>query len=300
MILKLALLGRELSHTLSPELHCELFSLLRNKFHTGFTDCTYDLIELAEDCDFAQWIKTAPTNGYHGANITYPYKSEAFNVSDSHSGVSSFIDSANCIHFAGDMIECASTDGAGLVFSILRKDPTFDLGRYHLVLIGAGDAARSVAYSLCTKWMPLSLTIVSRTIAHAEELAEFCISQAPGPSVHVMSIGDFLHVPPEEKRRCIVQCTPVGQINDPGNLLSGFAWHETDFAIDLIYNPAKTEFLQEASHGGAKILNGLGMLIEQAALSQMFWLTGSIPNTSPLSHREFESLDHHLSQLLTH
>jgi len=298
-VLKLALLGKELSHSLSPELNHELFAILQKKINPKFLECSYERIELAEECDFAQWIKTAPTNGYAGANITYPYKSQAFNLSDKHFGVSSLIDSANCIRFENDQVECASTDGAGLVFSVLRKHPAFDLGRYHLVLIGAGEAAKAAVYGLCTRWMPLSLTIVSRDIAHAESLAEFCISQAPGPSMDVMSIEDFLHAPPEEKQRCILQCTPVGQINNPGNLLSGFAWHETDFAIDLIYNPAKTEFLQEASHGGAKILNGAGMLIEQAALSQMFWLTGLLSDSSPLSESEYESLEYHFSQFLT-
>src|SRR5947208_7966040 len=98
--LKLALLGKELSHSVSSELHRELFPILRKKFASKFSECSYECIELAEDCDFAQWIKIAPTNGYAGANITYPYKSQAFNLSDKHLGSSSLIDSANCIRFA--------------------------------------------------------------------------------------------------------------------------------------------------------------------------------------------------------
>jgi shikimate dehydrogenase len=298
-VLTLALIGQELSHSVSPQLHRELFVILRKKFGNKFSDCSYELLEIAEESGLAQWIKNASAHGYNGANITYPYKAQAFNLSNKHIGVSSFIDSANCLRFGSDEVEGTSTDGAGLLFSIIRKYPSFDLGRYHLVLIGAGDAARATIYSLCTKWMPLSLTIVNRSLARAEELAEFCISQAPGPTVRFMSISDYLHLPPEDHYRLIVQSTPIGQMNNPGNLFSGFAWHETDFAIDLIYNPAKTEFLQEASHGGAKTLNGTGMLIEQAGLSQVFWLTGLLPDSSPLSQSEYELLDYHLAQLLT-
>jgi shikimate dehydrogenase len=162
--------------------------------------------------------------------------------------------------------------------------------RYHLVLIGAGNAARAVAYALCTKWMPKSLTIVNRDLAKSEELAEFCVAQSPGPTVRVMSINDFIHTAEEPRYRLIIQCTPVGQINQSGDLLTGFAWHETDFAIDLIYNPIRTSFLQNASHAGAKTMNGLGMLIEQAALSQVFWLTGILPDASPLNESEYDSL----------
>ncbi|MFI5264293.1 MAG: shikimate dehydrogenase family protein, partial [Candidatus Kapaibacterium sp.] len=261
-VLKLALLGKELSHTLSRELHLELFKILSKKTFANFETCSYDLIECAEEYDLTNWIKTAQTNNYIGANVTYPYKAKAFDLSHRHLGVSAFIDSANTLRITTDEVECLSTDGAGLIYSILRKYAAFDLGRYHLVLVGAGNAARAVVYSLCTKWMPLSLTIASRAITRAEELAEFCIAQSPGPTVRVMNLDDLTSAMPEERHRLIIQCTPVGQINYAGNLLNDFVWHETDFAIDLIYNPLQTDFLQGASHAGAKTMNGLGMLIE--------------------------------------
>lgn len=298
-VLKAALLGKELSHSVSSELHKELFKILGAKFPSKFTGYDYDLIECAEECDLAQWVKTAPTNGYAGANITYPYKANAFTLSDRHIGVSSFIDSANCIRFVGDEVECASTDGTGLLHSLLRKHPAFSMERYHVVMIGAGNAARAAIYSLCMRWMPLSLTIVDRSIARAEELAEFCIAQAPGPTVRFMSINDFIHAAPELRYRLIIQCTPIGQPNHSGDLLTGFPWHETDFAIDLIYNPIRTAFLQNASHAGAKTMNGLGMLIEQAALSQVFWLTGLLADSSPLSENEFELLENFLTHTLS-
>lgn len=298
-VLKAALLGKELSHSVSPELHTELFKILKVKFASTFASCEYDLVESAEECDLAQWIKTAPSNGYIGANITYPYKANIFSLSDRHLGVSSSIDSANCIRFSNEGIQCTSTDGAGLLNSLVRKHPSFSMERYHVVLVGAGEVAKAAIYSLCTQWMPLSLTIVDRTIAHAEELAEFCIAQAPGPTVRYMSINDFIHATPEFKYRLVIQCTPVGQSNHPGDLINGFAWHETDFAIDLIYNPIITPFLQCASHAGAKIMNGLGMLIEQAALSQVFWLTGLLADSSPLSDNEFALLENYLTQKLS-
>ncbi|MDP4220279.1 MAG: shikimate dehydrogenase [Bacteroidota bacterium] len=298
-VLKAALLGKELSHSLSPSLHRELAKILSPKFGSHFEECIYDLVECPEECDFAQWIKTAPTNGYRGANVTYPYKEKAFTLSDRHVGVSSFIDSANTLVFSEDEIRCTSTDGAGFLNALMRQHPTFSLERYHLVMVGAGEAARAVVYSLCTTWMPQSLTIVNRSMANAEELAEFCIAQAPGPTVRAMGINEFIHDSPEAKYRLIIQCTPVGQDDHPGDLLTGFAWHESDFAIDLIYNPLRTAFLQAASHAGAKTMNGLGMLIEQAALSQAFWMTEQIPGGSPLSDSEFEMLKNFLTKTLS-
>src|SRR5438132_6306898 len=96
-ILKLALLGKELSHSISPEVHQKLFGILRQKLHIPYTRLQYDLIECAEECDVVQWIKTAPTNGYAGANITYPYKSNAYSIAERKIGDATSIDSANCI-----------------------------------------------------------------------------------------------------------------------------------------------------------------------------------------------------------
>jgi shikimate dehydrogenase len=297
--LNAALLGKELSHSLSPTLHRELYKFLGRKFSSDFEECLYDLIECAEESEVARWIGIARSNGYLGANVTYPFKASAFAYADRHIGVSSYIDSANCLRFVKDEVECTSTDGGGLLHSILREYPSFDLNRYHLVLIGAGNAARAAVYSLCTRWMPRSLTIINRSVARAEELAEFCIAQSPGPTVRVVSINDFIYSTDEDRYRLIIQCTPVGQVNHPGDLLTGFKWHETDFAIDLIYNPIRTSFLQAASHAGAKTMNGLGMLIEQAALSQVFWLTGLLPDASPLSETEYESLKEVLSNSIS-
>src|SRR5690242_9757366 len=101
-VLKLALLGKELSHSFSPELHRKLFDIFRSKFFIPFSECRYDLIECAQECDLAQWLKTASTNMYSGANITYPYKADAFKLSNRKIGVSNFIDSANCIRFTNN------------------------------------------------------------------------------------------------------------------------------------------------------------------------------------------------------
>jgi shikimate dehydrogenase len=298
-VLKAALLGKSLSHSASPELHKELFKILRHKFEIPYLDISYESIELEETCDVAQFLKTASTNGYIGANVTYPYKSTVFDLAEHKIGTSSFINSGNCLRFANNEVSCASTDGVGSLYSVLRKYPSFNLERYNLVLVGAGSAARAVVYELCTKWMPQSLTIANRDISRAEELVEFCLAQSPGPTVRYSTLDDLVHAPHESKYRCIIQCTPVGQIHTPGNLLHGFNWHETDLAIDLIYNPIQTEFLSEASRGGAKIINGLGMLIEQAALSQVFWLTGLLPDSSPLSDAEFQALHAHLTRYLS-
>jgi shikimate dehydrogenase len=181
---------------------------------------------------------------------------------------------------------------------LLHEHPEFNLENYHLVTVGAGAAAKAVIYALLTKWMPMSLTIVSRSHDAAEELAEFCIAEAPGPTMRVLGFNDFLHTFEEQHYRLVLQATPVGSILHPGNLATGFPWHESDFAVDLVYNPHKTPFLRSAKEAGAKTLDGLGMLIVQAAFSQVYWLTGILPEKSPITDAEYLALRESLSKLL--
>lgn len=287
---KAALLGRELSHSISDALHREIFPLVGPKAPDGAATLQYDLVECLDEASVSFWLKTAASSGYFGANVTYPYKPQLFRSAAMHVGAAASIGSANAVRFTGALAECGSTDGAGFLSALLREYPQFDLEPYHLVIVGDGATAKAVTFALCTKWMPLSLTIVSRTASSAKALAEFAVAEAPGPSVATMSINDAVNHFPESRHRLVIQATPVGQRNHPGNLLAGFAWTDRDMAIDLVYNPTQTPILTAAASAGARTMNGLGMLIEQAALSQVFWQNGMIPAMSPLTNDEYRSL----------
>lgn len=296
--IKSALLGRELSHSISDRLHRELFPIISAKYSTSVTGIDYSLVECPTEEDFKKWVASARPNTFFGVNITYPYKNAAYEVADRRVGASGIIKSANTIRYSNPIIEATSTDGQGFLNALLREYPNFDLEPYHLVILGAGAAAKAVVYALCTKWMPLSLTIVNRSIPQAQELAEFCIAESPGPSVQMMSFNDFATSFNEPRRRMVVQATPVGQTNHVGNLAAGFSFSDSDLAVDLVYHPLTTTFLQSASAAGAKTVSGLGMLIEQAALSQVFWFTGLSPLISPLSDDEFKAVYSSLASTL--
>ncbi len=296
--LKAALLGKDISHSISPDVHRALFPLLSQRYATQFSDIDYSLVECTETCDLADWVKKAETNGFIGANITAPYKTDAYRLAEYHVGVSSSLGSGNTLSFQNHSTSILSTDGAGLLSALLRDHPEFSLERYHLICLGAGAAAKASLYALCTRWMPKSLTIVNRSRDAAEGLAEFCIAEAPGPSVRVQTINEFLYDDTVTKYRLVLQATPIGSITHPGNLSTGFTWHETDFAIDLLYNPFHTPFIKAAHDIGAKTQSGLGMLIEQAAFAQAYWMTGIMPDRSALSDEEYSDLKITLSKLL--
>jgi shikimate dehydrogenase len=116
---------------------------------------------------------------------------------------------------------------------------------------------------------------------------EFVGANSPGPTLVVSTIEDLKKQPRPEDPCVILNTTPLGQGANRENVLPDFDWQEDDIALDVVYNPFETEFLKRAEEAGAKRVSGLGMLIEQAALSQTFWLTNEIPTDSPLTLEEY-------------
>jgi len=298
MTLKAALLGKELSHSISPQVHGYIFDVLKKKLHSSFDEIDYSIVECASEAELKSWILSASLKGFNGANVTIPYKTQAAKYASIRYGATASIESANSLLFHQTITKAASTDGPGFFASLLREHPEFNLENYHLVLLGAGATAKAVVYALCTKWMPMSLTIVNRTRLEAEKLAEFCIAEAPGPTVRVLSYDDFMKDGYAAHYRLIIQATPVGNVSHPGNLIDGFGWHETDLAIDLTYSPIDTQFLKQAREASAKTQDGLGMLVEQAAFSQYYWMKSELPETSPLTDDEYYNIKQRAALLL--
>jgi shikimate dehydrogenase len=292
--LKLALIGKNLSHSISPELHQLLFPLLRGE--SEFDDISYDLVECAGLDELNDWMRSAYTNGYRGANVTIPFKSEAFLLAQHTLGAAKAISSANTF-LIEKKITAVSTDGDGFITSLLREHPDFHMKERDLVVLGAGGAARAVLNALLFIYDPRSITISSRNQQSARDLATFIEGEFGGVRANIATIDQILFREYLDDV-LVVNATPIGQFGSPGNILTGFEWTENDFAIDLVYNPNETEFLQNAKIEGATTLGGLGMLIEQAALAETYWLTGELTESSPLSTEQYFALKEHLVKLL--
>lgn len=298
MTLHAALLGKKLLHSISPHVHSYIFDVLNKKLNSSFTEMEYSLVECQTEAELKSWIHSASLKGFHGANVTIPYKTQAAKFASICYGATASIESANTLLFHQTITKASSTDGPGFVSSLLRQHHEFNLENYHFVLLGAGATAKAVLYALCTKWMPMSLTIVNRTKERADQLAEFGIAEAPGPTVRVLTYDEFLNDSYANHYRLIIQATPVGNASHKGNLIDGFNWHETDLAVELTYNPIDTSFLIQAREAGAKTLDGLGMLIEQATFSQYFWMKSELPETSPLTDDEYYQIKQRAALLL--
>ncbi len=286
-ILKAALLGRSLDHSISPEVHRQLFELVRSKCNSEYASLDYSKIECANEQEFQTCVEAGAENGHRGFNVTFPYKFAASEIAGVSSPVVQQIHSANTV-LCEEPLKIASTDGDGFRFAIEKGLPNLQPDSYALSILGAGGAARAVLHAVQSfGWR--SIVLAARSIEEARRAA------APYPHVTVTSIAEFAR---DAVPQFIVQATPVGQ-RSKESLLTDFRWLRGDIAVDLVYNPLRTRFLDFAASGGARTIDGLGMLMEQAALSQYFWMTGSPSEYSLLTPDEFITLHHSLSKLLT-
>ncbi|HZK76293.1 MAG TPA: hypothetical protein VFD13_05225 [Candidatus Kapabacteria bacterium] len=285
-ILKAALLGRSLPRSISPEVHRELFGILRLEFDSGYDAIDYTKIECRDEEEFRARIERGASDGFVGINVTFPFKFAAATIKGECSPLVQQIHSANTIT-CGTPFRIISTDGDGFRFAIEKICPNLSYQKYSLTIIGAGGAARAVLHAIHDLgWR--KITVAARSLEEARR------SASPYQSVAAIPLDQFRR---DAARQFIVQATPVGQRGGE-SLLETFDWLPEDIAADLVYNPLRTRFLALAEQGGAQAVDGLGMLIEQAALSQYFWMTSSESEKSLLNLDEFRILHASLSKLL--
>lgn len=200
-----------------------------------------------------------------GLSVTIPHKEAVVPFVEDVTPHAARLRSVNCITRLGDRLIGHNTDGLGFI-SALQQDQSFEPEGKRCVVIGAGGAARAVIASLGDAGAA-EVVIVNRS----KERAEYAMTLAGDAG----RVGDESDV---AKADLIVNATPLGmEGNHASNLPIGVdGIGEGQLVVDLIYRPSRTALLQQAEERGARVANGLGMLIHQAAAQVELW-TGRKP-----------------------
>ena len=254
-------IGNPVSHSLSPA--------IQNRFaeETGETLEYATLLAPLED--FAGAAARFFAEGGRGANVTLPFKVDAFQFAHHGSERARLAGAANFLAATGGRVGADNTDGAGLVADLV-DNLGIDLGGARILLVGAGGAARGVIAPLLAA-RPRRLVLANRTAARARELA------AQFSSVGVIEAA-ALEAIPEEDFDLVLNATSTsthGQTLE----LPARVMRVGSFAYDMAYGPAARPFLARAAQGRMKTSDGLGMLVEQAAESFRLW-RGKRPATA--------------------
>ena len=264
-------IGNPIGHSKSPRIHA-LFAK-----QTG-QDLSYEAILVPSD-GFAEAIRAfiaAKGGPARGANVTVPFKEEAFRLATRRTARAEAAGAVNTLSFDAGTIVGDNTDGAGLVRDLKHNLGCDPAGR-RILLLGAGGAARGVILPLLLE-NPTELVIANRTEETAARLAlEF--SRLPGCAVAVKPDGTGFGRLAGRAFDLVINATSAGLSNAVLPLpTSVFA--PRCVAYEMVYG-RETAFMVQARDAGARVGDGLGMLVEQAAEAFFVW-RGVRPQTAPV------------------
>jgi shikimate dehydrogenase len=255
--------GNPIAHSRSPQIHA-LFAA-----QTG-QDLAYEA-RLAPLDGFAGAVAQFRAEGGRGANVTVPFKEEAFRLCDRLSPRARAAGAVNTLTFASDGVAGDNTDGAGLVADLTRN-LGFGLAGARVLLLGAGGAARGVVLPLLD-CRPAALHVANRTAAKALALAQDF-------AVGALSASGFAEL--EGRVFDLVINATAASLGGAALALPAGLWAPGALAYDMMYGGGDTPFLAQARAAGAGALaDGLGMLVEQAAEAFFVW-RGVRPQTAPV------------------
>lgn len=254
------LIGSPVEHTMSPAIHNTLSEAMgRNLVYVPFHVQTGQVKEAVEGAYALNLL---------GCNVTVPYKSEVIPHLKAIDPLAERIGAVNTLVRMEGGFKGYNTDMPGLLRA-LESDSVKIVGEKVLIL-GAGGVARAVAVMLSE--MAEEIIILNRTVEKAQKIADEVNACAERRPVRAMFTGDWRQLPGEE-RYLAIQATNVGMFPKVDEAVIGEAdfYKKIHIGYDLIFNPAKTRFMQMTEDAGGRAYNGLKMLLYQGVIAYELW-----------------------------
>jgi shikimate dehydrogenase len=258
-----AVIGSPVTHTLSPALH-----------NAGFSAADLDWVYVAFDVapgDAVEALRAMRTLGIGGLSVTMPHKQDVADAVDELDPAAAALHSVNTVQLLPDgRTKGYSTDGDGFVAALreLGHNPT----GMRIVVLGAGAAARSVIDAL-GRADAASIAVVNRTAPKARDAVKLAPMARLGTDVDLAGAD------------LVVNATSIGMAGVGGDVgalpFDVSVLRPRHIVADLVYYPLETALVKAARLAGARVVDGLGMLVHQAALQQQIW-TGHQPDPSVL------------------
>ncbi|MBC7887532.1 MAG: shikimate dehydrogenase [Ferruginibacter sp.] len=238
------LIGYPLGHSFSKQYFTGKFE------KEGLTDCFFEAFPINSINELGALLSANPL--LKGLSVTIPYKEQVLRFVDELSEEVKFIGASNCIKIRGNKLIAYNTDIIGFEQSFNKKLPK---GQTKALVLGTGGASKAVQYVLNSAG--IEFLVVTRQGVLKDGFIQY-------KHMHPQILGEY---------RIIINCTPAGMYPHqntapeiPYQLLT-----TSHYLFDLVYQPAKTLFLQKGEERGAAIQNGYDMLLIQAEESWKIW-----------------------------
>ena len=254
-------IGAPIAHSKSPKLHAHWLYK---------TDLPGHYVPLhIEPNDLEQTLKTLPKLGFVGLNVTVPHKEEVMRYVDVVTDRATLIGAANTLIFRPDgKIKADNTDGFGFIKNLTTGAPDWNPDAGPALVLGSGGAARAVIAALLEAGVR-KILLTNRTRARAENLKDIF-----GPKVKIIDWIDAGNA--IDDAALLVNTTSLGMQGKPELRVPLDGLKRDTVVTDLVYAPLKTGLLSVAEEMGCLTVDGLGMLIHQAAPGFQHWF-GAYP-----------------------
>jgi shikimate dehydrogenase len=258
-------IGDPIEHSLSPTIHNAAFDHLK-----------LDFVFLAfrvKAADLENAVRGMRGLGIHGLNVTMPHKSTVIGYLDEVDSTVKFLGSANTVLNKDGVLSGFNTDGVGALKAL--RENGVALSEKKVLLLGAGGAAKAIAFSLAEEVGELA--ILNRAAEKAKKLAE-----ALGRIFNKKIVGGSLSPDAIAKNLqdsdVLINATSVGMHPEANRSIVAPQWLRSDLTVmDIVYNPVETKLARDAKAAGAKVISGVEMLIYQGAASFEIWTKLSAP-----------------------
>ena len=243
-------IGHPIAHSRSPTLHGFWLKRYGIKGH-------YIPMDIAQS-DLKHALQMLPKLGFVGCNVTIPHKETVLAFADIVTDRAALIGAANTLIFRKDgKIHADNTDGAGFIANLRQHAPHWNPASGPAAIFGAGGAARAVIAALIELGTP-EIRLANRTKPRAEALRHDF-----GTRLQVYDWTQGSHM--LQGAHLVVNTTALGMTGKPDLRIPLDDLNPGTLVTDLVYTPLMTQFLIEAQDRGAHIVDGLGMLLHQAA-----------------------------------
>jgi shikimate dehydrogenase len=259
----IGVIGKNIKNSLSPLFHNQIIL----KHSLNFCYLPFQVAET----DLSKAIQGIKTLNTRGVNITFPYKEKVIEFLDEVEESARRIGAVNTIVNNKGFLTGYNTDVIGFKKS-LQEDGKFVIKGKKAVILGAGGAARAVVYALLEEEIE-EICIFNRTLVKAKKIKQNLSSFFPKSRISVFLLEGENLKEKIEKAHLLVNATSLGMPPRVDNtpLPDEKLFHPNLLVYDLIYRPARTLFLRQAERAGAKIINGLPMLVYQGIESFYLW-----------------------------
>ena len=261
----LFVIGKPINHSLSPLIH----NFWIKKYQI---DLEYKKMEVDKD-SLPSLIEKVRRREITGLNVTLPYKKDIIMYIDEISYTAKDIGAINTIFLKKNKVYGENTDGIGFTRS-LEKQTEFNFNNKSIYILGAGGASYGIISELIKKKVQ-TIYIANRTKQKTIQLINYFKSKDQNLNLKLV---DWEDLSPGSDVDLIINTTSFGMMENESLEINIKNLKDTLILVDIIYNPKETELLKFFRKKGFFCMNGLSMLIEQAAVSFELWFNISLVN----------------------